>query len=43
MNYIENEGVTIGNTYKESWELIQNDTESLKRHTNIIYLFDEDV
>ena len=43
MNYIENEGITIGNTYKESWELIQNDTESLKRHTNIIYLFDEDV
>lgn len=43
MNYIENEDVTIGNTYKESWELIQNDTESLKRHTNIIYLFDEDV
>ena len=39
INYIKNEGITIGNTYKESWELIQNDIESLKRHTNLLYLF----
>ena len=43
MNYIENEGITIGDSYKESWQLIQNNTESLHRHSNIIYIFTDDI
>ena len=41
MNYIETEGITIGNTYEDSWKLIQNNTESLKRHTNLLYVFND--
>ena len=39
LSYIEESGIMLGCDYKESWKLIQNNTESLKRHTNLQYLF----
>ena len=41
ISYIEENDLTIGNDYKESWKLIQNNIESLRRHTNMIYLFND--
>lgn len=41
ISYIETEEITLGNNFEESWKLIKNDTESLCRHSNILYLFNE--
>ena len=41
MDYLEEEDICPGDDYQSSWEALENDRESLKRHSNLILLFSD--